>query len=131
MILYKLILAAVLSVSIVSAQLTQVVVHASIFSEPAISYCKCVSRSSQLTPGICFTNSTIIPLHRPADASKPCLSCTKQWCLEQRLSICEGAELPELDKDVGTGNEGDVEARCFSESDVDDASTDPRTRFSS
>lgn len=26
------------------------------------------------------------------------------------------AELPELDKDVGTGNEGDVEARCFSTS---------------
>lgn len=26
------------------------------------------------------------------------------------------AEVPELDNDVGTGTEGDVEARCFSES---------------
>jgi len=25
------------------------------------------------------------------------------------------AEVPELDTDVGTGTEGDVEARCFSE----------------
>ena len=25
------------------------------------------------------------------------------------------AQVPELDEDVGTGTEGDVEARCFSE----------------
>ncbi|KAI9635017.1 uncharacterized protein MKK02DRAFT_43693 [Dioszegia hungarica] len=78
-------------------------VSASIFSEPALSYCKC----------ICFSNSTIIPLFRPSDPSKPCLSCTKQFCLDQKLAICKNAELPELDVDVGTGTEGDVEARCF------------------
>lgn len=85
--------------------------------------------------GICFSNSTIIPLWHPADTSKPCLSCTRQFCLDQKLAICRGqccfksevwrfiayeadAEVPELDNDVGTGTEGDVEARCFSESFV-------------
>lgn len=70
----------------------------------------------KLTPGICFDNSTIIPLWRPEllqDPGKPCLSCTRQFCLDQKLPICKGAEVPELDPDVGTGTEGDVEARCF------------------
>lgn len=39
--------------------------------------------------GICFSNSTIIPLFRPSDPSKPCLSCTKQFCLDQKLAICK------------------------------------------
>ncbi|GFZ43218.1 hypothetical protein JCM24511_00937 [Saitozyma sp. JCM 24511] len=76
---------------------------ASVFSDPALSYCKC----------ICFSNSTIIPLYRPANPSKPCLSCTRQFCLDQKLAICRDAEVPDLDVDVGTGLEGDVEARCF------------------
>ncbi|KAK8865741.1 hypothetical protein IAR55_000887 [Kwoniella newhampshirensis] len=74
-----------------------------LFNDPGLSYCKC----------ICFTNSTIIPLYRPDNPAKPCLSCTRQFCLDQKLSICKGAEVPELDADVGTGTEGDVEARCF------------------
>ncbi|ORY21857.1 hypothetical protein BCR39DRAFT_569175, partial [Naematelia encephala] len=78
-------------------------VSASIFSDPVLSYCKC----------ICFTNSTIIPLYRPLDPTKPCLTCTRQFCLDQKLAICRNAEVPELDTDVGTGLEGDVEARCF------------------
>ncbi|TYJ55902.1 hypothetical protein B9479_003425 [Cryptococcus floricola] len=76
---------------------------AAIFDDPGLSYCKCV----------CFTNSTIIPLYRPENPKKPCLSCTRQFCLDQKLAICKGAEVPELDTDVGTGTEGDVEARCF------------------
>lgn len=52
--------------------------QAAIFPDSALSYCKC----------ICFSNSTIIPLYRPADPSKPCLSCTKQFCLDQKLAIC-------------------------------------------
>ncbi|ORX34178.1 hypothetical protein BD324DRAFT_636945 [Kockovaella imperatae] len=76
---------------------------ASIFTDSVLSYCKC----------ICFTNSTIIPLYLPADPSKPCLSCTKQFCLDQKLAICKGASAPELDEDTMTGTEGDVEARCF------------------
>lgn len=32
--------------------------------------------------------------------------------------FCVDAEVPELDNDVGTGREGDVEARCFSESNL-------------
>ncbi|WVR05693.1 hypothetical protein IAU60_002717 [Kwoniella sp. DSM 27419] len=76
---------------------------AALFNDPGLSYCKCV----------CFSNSTIIPLYRPDNPAKPCLSCTRQFCLDQKLAICRGAEVPELDADVGTGTEGDVEARCF------------------
>ncbi|RSH85818.1 uncharacterized protein EHS24_003998 [Apiotrichum porosum] len=73
------------------------------FWSDSLSYCKC----------ICFTNSSSIPLYMPDDPSKPCLSCTRQFCLDQKLAICKGAQVPELDTDVGTGTEGDVEARCF------------------
>ncbi|KAJ9101640.1 hypothetical protein QFC20_005171 [Naganishia adeliensis] len=66
-------------------------------------YCKC----------ICFGNFTIVPLYMPTNPSKPCLTCTRQFCLDQSLPICRGAEVPDLDNDVGTGKEGDVEARCF------------------
>jgi len=53
---------------------------ASFWSYPVLSYCKC----------ICFSNSTIIPLYRPADETKPCLSCTRQFCVDQKLAICKG-----------------------------------------
>lgn len=33
----------------------------------SIFFCKC----------ICFSNYTILPLYRPSDPAKPCLSCTK------------------------------------------------------
>lgn len=49
----------------------------------------------------------------PDDPSKPCLSCTKQWCLNQNLPVCAGASLGDTDPDTATGKEGDVEARCF------------------
>lgn len=51
----------------------------------------------------------------PDNPSKPCLSCTKQWCLNQNLPICAGALLGDTDPDTATGKEGDVEARCFRE----------------
>src|SRR5258707_15499624 len=64
--------------------------------------------------GICFgKNSTILRLDIPDNPSKPCLSCTKQWCLNQNLPICAGASLGDTDPDTATGKEGDVEARCF------------------
>ncbi|KZS92971.1 hypothetical protein SISNIDRAFT_549996 [Sistotremastrum niveocremeum HHB9708] len=68
-----------------------------------IDFCKC----------ICFRNSTILPLYLPATPSKPCQSCTKQWCLDQKLDICIDASLGDTDPDTATGKEGDVEARCF------------------
>jgi hypothetical protein len=71
-----------------------------------MSFCKC----------ICFSqvqNSTIIPLYRPAVPSNPCLSCTRQFCLDQKLPACVGAQNPEEDPDTATGEGGDVEARCF------------------
>jgi hypothetical protein len=64
--------------------------------------------------GICFgTKSSILRLDTPDNPSKPCLSCTKQWCLNQNLPICAGASLGDTDPDTATGKEGDVEARCF------------------
>jgi len=70
----------------------------------ATNFCKC----------ICFgSNYTILHLDIPDNPSKPCLSCTKQWCLNQNLPICQGATLGDTDPDTATGKEGDVEARCF------------------
>jgi len=69
----------------------------------ASNFCKC----------ICFTNYTILPLSEPENPSKPCLSCTKQWCLDQKLDICIDASLGDTNPDTATGKEGDVEARCF------------------
>ncbi|KAE8540155.1 hypothetical protein D1P53_004093 [Cryptococcus gattii VGV] len=94
-----------LALLVISLALLVSPAQASLFNDPSLSYCKC----------ICFTNSTIIPLYRPENPKKPCLSCTRQFCIDQKLPICKGAEVPELNKDVGTGTEGDVEARCFSE----------------
>ncbi|KAK0478489.1 hypothetical protein IW261DRAFT_1483750 [Armillaria novae-zelandiae] len=70
----------------------------------ATSFCKC----------ICFqSNYSIQHLDFPDNPSQPCLSCTKQWCLNQNLRICAGASLGDTDPDTATGKEGDVEARCF------------------
>lgn len=64
--------------------------------------------------GICFgSNYTILHMAIPDNPSKPCLSCTKQWCLNQNLPICAGASTGKADPDTATGKEGDVEARCF------------------
>ncbi|GAA5925194.1 hypothetical protein JCM3775_006393 [Rhodotorula graminis] len=69
-----------------------------------ISFCRCT----------CFgKNSTIIPLYRPAVPSNPCLSCTRQFCLDQKLAACVGAQTPDEDPDTATGEGGDVEAKCF------------------
>lgn len=40
--------------------------------------------------GMCFDNFTIVPLYMPDNPSKPCLSCTRQFCLDQKLPICRG-----------------------------------------
>lgn len=86
------------------------------------NFCKCASplpgeRERSLTgglSGICFgSNYTILQMQTPDNPSKPCLSCTKQWCLNQNLPICAGATLGDTDPDTATGKEGDVEARCF------------------
>ncbi|KAF8922540.1 hypothetical protein CPB85DRAFT_1267985 [Mucidula mucida] len=70
----------------------------------ATSFCKC----------ICFqSNYSILHLDFPDNPSQPCLSCTKQWCLNQNLPICAGATLGDTNPDTATGKEGDVEARCF------------------
>ncbi|KAK4052216.1 hypothetical protein OIO90_004438 [Microbotryomycetes sp. JL221] len=72
-------------------------------SSSMMTFCKCT----------CFQNSTIIPLYRPKDPLHPCLTCTKQFCLDQKLQTCVGAHRGQDDPDTGTGQEGDVEARCF------------------
>ncbi|GAA5854404.1 hypothetical protein JCM3766R1_005968 [Sporobolomyces carnicolor] len=75
-----------------------------------MSFCRCA----------CFGNSTIIPLYRPTTPSAPCLTCTRQFCLDQKLTQCvgaknkkNGADDTEWDFDVDSGEGGDVEARCF------------------
>lgn len=76
-------------------------------SYTAMSYCRCT----------CFNrNSTIIPLYRPANPANPCLTCTRQFCLDQKLPACVGAQNPEEDPDTATGIGSDVEARCFRKS---------------
>ena len=57
-------------------------------------------------------------MYRPSNPSKPCLTCTKQWCLDQKLQICLDAGLGEQNPDTGTGKEGDVDTRCFRERKV-------------
>ncbi|RXW22942.1 hypothetical protein EST38_g2905 [Candolleomyces aberdarensis] len=70
----------------------------------ATNFCKC----------ICYgTNFTILRLDLPDNPSQPCMSCTKQWCLNQNLPICAGAKVGDTNPDTATGKEGDVEARCF------------------
>ncbi|PPQ80843.1 hypothetical protein CVT25_001968 [Psilocybe cyanescens] len=70
----------------------------------ATNFCKC----------ICFqTSSLILTLNIPDNPSQPCLSCTKQWCLNQNLPICAGASVGNTNPDTATGKEGTVEARCF------------------
>ncbi|MBW0523685.1 hypothetical protein O181_063400 [Austropuccinia psidii MF-1] len=68
-----------------------------------IYFCKCM----------CFSNYTIVPIYRPKDPAKPCLSCTKQFCLDQKLAICQNAKLGNTNLDTGTGEEGDVRTKCF------------------
>ncbi|GAA5907923.1 uncharacterized protein JCM6883_004060 [Sporobolomyces salmoneus] len=74
-------------------------------SSSGMSFCRCA----------CFGNSTYIPLFRPTTPSAPCLTCTRQFCLDQKLPQCIGAKGPKGDEDLdtATGEEGDVEARCF------------------
>ncbi|KAM0745916.1 hypothetical protein T439DRAFT_330272 [Meredithblackwellia eburnea MCA 4105] len=83
-----------------------VVVALSPFSSSApsaMTFCKCM----------CFSNSTILPLYLPKDPLHPCLSCTRQFCLDQKLPSCIGATAADEDLDVSSGVGGDVEARCF------------------
>ncbi|KNZ62739.1 hypothetical protein VP01_1228g9 [Puccinia sorghi] len=77
--------------------------HMTAFTVADISFCKCM----------CFNNYTIVPLYRPKDVSKPCLTCTKQFCLDQKLSICQDAKLGSTNLDTGTGDEGDIKTKCF------------------
>lgn len=68
----------------------------------------------KFAPGICFgLNYTILRMDTPDDPSKPCLSCTKQWCHNQNLPKCAGAAIGDTNPDTATGKEGDIEARCF------------------
>ncbi|CAD6890312.1 unnamed protein product [Tilletia controversa] len=64
----------------------------------------------------CFgTNTTLVPLFAPAEPSKPCATCTKQFCLDTLGSTpgCKGAKIMASDGDTGTGWEGDIWAKCF------------------
>lgn len=81
------------------------------------------SRNLYLCKCTCFqANSTLVPIYSPVDASKPCTTCTRQFCLDQNLDICKDAKLEHTDHDVGTGLEGDVWAKCFERDSYKDQS---------
>ncbi|CBQ73945.1 conserved hypothetical protein [Sporisorium reilianum SRZ2] len=81
------------------------------------------SRHLHLCKCTCFqTNSTLVPLYAPKDKANPCLTCTRQFCLDQGLDMCKGAKLEHTDHDVGTGLEGDVWAKCFERDSYKDQS---------
>lgn len=65
----------------------------------SISLCKCTCRIPGGEPA---GNTTIVPLYLPKDPDFPCLSCSRQFCLDQKLASC-----------VGATDEQDFEARCF------------------
>lgn len=46
--------------------------------EAALSYCKCT----------CGKVSSIIALTAPNNPDKPCIDCTRQFCLDQQLPNC-------------------------------------------
>lgn len=73
------------------------------FTSNSVLFCKC----------ICFGSSTIVPLYLPKDPTHPCLTCTQQFCLDQKFPSCIGAKVGKGDLDTGTGKDGDVESRCF------------------
>ncbi|KAF8216226.1 hypothetical protein K438DRAFT_1800282 [Mycena galopus ATCC 62051] len=78
--------------------------NAALHKWDAPNFCKC----------ICFgANYTILHLDVTDTPAQPCLSCTKQWCLNQNLHMCAGATLGDTNPDTASGKEGDVEARCF------------------
>ncbi|POY70384.1 hypothetical protein BMF94_6665 [Rhodotorula taiwanensis] len=91
------------AVSVMSVLVVPTAHAAASLSSTGMSYCRCA----------CFGNSTIIPLYRPANPANPCLTCTRQFCLDQKLAACVGAQNPEEDPDTATGSGSDVEARCF------------------
>jgi len=86
----------------------------SCFTPPC--FLSCGQNAEPNVSGVCFGSSyKILHLDFPDNPNQPCLSCTKQWCLNQNLPICAGATLGDANPDTATGREGDVEARCFRE----------------
>jgi len=85
-------------------------------ADPVLSQSLHRRDSSFLCKCTCFgTNTTLVPLFAPQDPSKPCTTCTKQFCLDTLGSTpaCKGAKIQASDGDTGTGWEGDVWAKCF------------------
>lgn len=56
-----------------------------------------------------------LQLSRITSLANPCGSLSRQFCLDQKLSICKDASLGDADPDTATGNEGDIQTRCFRE----------------
>jgi len=56
----------------------------------------------------------LLDLHEARRAApRPSSSSIRQFCLDQQLPICQDASKGEANQDTGTGDEGDVQAKCF------------------
>ncbi|QSL64637.1 hypothetical protein MERGE_001939 [Pneumocystis wakefieldiae] len=64
------------------------------------SYCKCT----------CFGNSTVLRLNEPTIKNKPCQDCTKKFCLEQNLTICQNIEFKNPEDLI---ENTDISTLCF------------------
>ncbi|KAJ7293593.1 hypothetical protein C8J57DRAFT_1429371 [Mycena rebaudengoi] len=83
-------------------------VNAALHKWEATNFCKC----------ICFqSNYTILHLDVPDNPNQPCLSCTKQWCLNQNLHICAGASLGDTNPDTATGKRATLRPDAFVQRD--------------
>lgn len=73
----------------------------SVIASQALSYCKCA----------CGKYSSILELSEPSNPAKPCLDCTRQFCLEHAADLCL--------KTVATEDEMMV-AECFQRESLKD-----------
>ncbi|EMR10780.1 hypothetical protein PNEG_00928 [Pneumocystis murina B123] len=71
------------------------------------SYCKCT----------CFGNSTVLRLSKPTLKNKPCQDCTKKFCLEQNLPICQNVQFKNSEDLM---ENTDISTICFQRESIKD-----------
>lgn len=77
----------------------------------AVSTCRSCEALLELYQVRVFSQSLHVLVYT-ADMCIPLYS-NRQFCLDQKLSICKDASIGDADPDTATGNEGDIQTRCF------------------